>query len=192
MKNLWLSCLFAGSVLCQACSGGGAAMEATTPDAPEIKNVDFTVSSSVTDDKDTASDSTKFTQKINLGDLRVEIPTDWVIKSQESSIINFVNFGKKNLVLLIKEKCEATYDQCMSDALENISLSSNNINFLSSKEVVIDDYKFTVLESSNDNIKIWSWITYYQNNIYMLSCGGFESDSDNKLLCEKIANSISF
>lgn len=127
-------------------------------------------------------------QEISMGEISIILPLAWIKQEAGSDNVSYINRNKRNLVLLNRENCPMTSNQCMIFTLSGIMQSEMEI--LSVEGTIVNNNEFIHIVSRKDQVKIWSWIAYRNSNLYMLSCGGMEEDLANQEICVKIASSI--
>ena len=126
---------------------------------------------------------------VSLGSVSVEIPLQWNVHEQDETSISYVNHTENNLILLTKENCDNTYNFCMTKMLDDIT--NSGVSVLKTSHVTINSLDMIEVESLHEDIQLHSWLYYYRESSYVLSCGGFEKNAEeNSTLCNEIMYSF--
>lgn len=101
------------------------------------------------------------------------------------------NNERNNLVVFLKEKFDNSIEQYTLLAVRGIKDAGGTL--LSVKQVELNGMKFSQLESSKPNVRIWMWVGIKSGVAYGLTCGGpvvDDNDSSQATLCTKVASTL--
>lgn len=104
--------------------------------------------------------------------------------TQPNIALSMFSKEKNLLVVLLKEPMQLTYDKYVLGSIR--AFKEDGCKVVSSKEITLNDSKFTYLEVTKGNIKILNYITYKNNHGYVLSCGGPPPHDEVLNNCEPI------
>lgn len=104
--------------------------------------------------------------------------------TQPNIALSMFSKEKNLLVVLLKEPMQLTYDKYVLGSIR--AFKEDGCKVVSSKEITLNDNKFTLLEVTKGNIKILNYITYKSNHGYVLSCGGPPPHDEVLNNCEPI------
>lgn len=192
MKNkslIVLSTLFSVSLV--ACSSCAA------PSPIEQPTIDSSSSSSGCNENscpfpippDAGEDSSVITQE----NWQFTLPgPDWIAQPipLENLKVHFKNQNNGAEIFLFKNATTDTYAEYIVNILRSLSAGGSIIN--SSQEVIVNDNKFILVQTSHNNTAGWFWNTVKNGYGYIFSCGGEVTQNDTSLhdLCISIGGTI--
>jgi hypothetical protein len=124
----------------------------------------------------------------SLGSMRVAYPLTWEnqLKNENQSV--FLDQKRHGLLLLSKEECKIGYANCMVLAIRGIAQAG--FTHLSADDVMINEIKYVHLVSDNGRNRIWTWLSWRDENVYILTCGGMEIDPTIEQDCVQIGSTL--
>jgi hypothetical protein len=99
-----------------------------------------------------------------------------------------LNEALQNASILAKEETVASYDEYIIANVRAVKTAGANVH--STKQVVVNGHKFVLIESSRDNLHVWTWVTLEKGFGYNFSCGGPVGKTNQQDLCLGISNTL--
>lgn len=97
----------------------------------------------------------------------------------------FLQNGGDAVVVLLSEEFDGPFDTYVISAIRGIKDADANID--STTSVELDGHNFVLIESSKEDVKVWTWASLIAGLGYGLSCGG---PAETKDLCFGVASSL--
>lgn len=132
------------------------------------------------------------TDHVHIGTTwELSVPEGWVDNSPgpEGTELILVNRDKENMIILSKIESDSTPDQFTMPFVR--SLEDIGATLVSVKNIDLNGKKFFLVEADRKGIKLWVWITTYNNFGYVLTCGGkVSAETANHDICFSVAKSL--
>jgi len=128
---------------------------------------------------------------LNGDDWEIALPGGWKItESPDPSVKLFaLNNTGNNILSLEKLLTSSSYDKFV---LERIRfLRDMEADILVTKSVQLNSHPFVMIESYQNNLRVWTWVTTKNNVGFIITCGGLDLESkSNHIVCDVVADSF--
>lgn len=128
------------------------------------------------------------TSEVEMGPIKIDVPIAWTKQVDGEDQIAYADMGRHSLAFLSRDKCDLNYGTCMMLTIRGIA--SAGFTHVSADDVSINDNKFILLVSHNDKLKVWSWLSLLNKQVFVITCGGLEKDPEIEKDCLKIGSTI--
>jgi hypothetical protein len=105
-------------------------------------------------------------------------------------VFTALDSDKKILLSLVKEQFSGTQDQYLLLSVRSLKENSYQLAKPQPTNLQINNIKFSLLELTQNNIKIFSWIGVKNNFGYVLSCGGPEPHNQVEVICKPLSEKL--
>ena len=138
-------------------------------------------------------------QLVISDNVSILIPKDWVRTDSVTAVPElqwmYLNKGKKNVIMLIKEQSKNTLDVYTLESLRQVSEANAVLD--SHTTVAVNGKAYSLLVSHTSADTIWLWLSVDGDYSYALSCGGktdFNNDGPDsqEAMCNKMVQTLKF
>lgn len=140
-----------------------------------------------------SSDTTQYDHNLYEQDnWKVKLSTSFVQDTNPKGniVLSALDSTRKVLVSLAKENFTGNQDQFLLASLRSAKESGAEVVQPKPTTVVVNNNKFSKLEVTQNNIKIFMWLTVKNNFAYILSCGGPQPHDRLSDICEPIISDV--
>lgn len=177
IKKITICLLTLGMVSCSSC----AKKDQLPPETPAV-----TPTPSVT----VAPPPVVVAVPVVVSNVEFTLPSSaWqAVENTPANVWAFKNATNENLVLLIKETFNGTFEEYVLASIRETRDVGAKIE--STKQVTINGTKFVLIESSMNHKNVMMWVTWANGFGYTFGCSSPDSATDRKELCNGIANTF--
>lgn len=126
--------------------------------------------------------------EVEMGPLKISVPIVWTKQIDGEDQIAYADMDRHSLAFLSRDKCDLSYGACMILTMRGIA--SAGFIHVSADDVIVNDNRFILLVSHNDKLKVWSWLSLLNKQVFVVTCGGVEKDPEIEKDCLKIGSTI--
>lgn len=98
------------------------------------------------------------------------------------------NKTNKEMIELNAENFNSSYEEYVLEAIR--ALKNRNVIVHSAEPTMVNNQKFTLVESTSENVVAYFWITAKDGYGYTFTCGGLETSTTLKDMCVGLVNSL--